>query len=394
MGKRVKHKPGKLGRNELCFCGSGLKYKKCCLPKGLTPPRPVEEVPLEVVEKWHEMNKKIAEREAKGIYIDLPNTISFKGKSFLAVGNKIMWDENAHATFHQLILRNLSLTLGKEWWGAETAKPETERHFVKRCFEEISNKPIRDDQDLHQETENLRSFLPTGHMQSLMSLAFDVWLLTHKGFMPDDWLHRLRNREEYQGVRYEIAVASIFVRLGCRLEFFDDKGIKPKPQRPEFIAVHEDTGNRVAVEAKSRQRPGVIHAKGEPNLRKAMLGDVTKLFNKALKKQTDELPYLIFIDVNAPTEANQKTLETRWFADIKKLMEAQGENTPENPQSYTALVVTNYSPHYEGDKVTPVGGNCIVAGQYVDHPLADGLDGVFLGMLQTAINGYGYVPNL
>ena len=23
----------KLGRNELCFCGSGQKYKKCCLAK-------------------------------------------------------------------------------------------------------------------------------------------------------------------------------------------------------------------------------------------------------------------------------------------------------------------------------------------------------------------------
>lgn len=23
----------RLGRNEECFCGSGLKYKKCCLPK-------------------------------------------------------------------------------------------------------------------------------------------------------------------------------------------------------------------------------------------------------------------------------------------------------------------------------------------------------------------------
>jgi preprotein translocase subunit SecA len=28
------HKPGlKVGRNDLCPCGSGKKYKKCCLPK-------------------------------------------------------------------------------------------------------------------------------------------------------------------------------------------------------------------------------------------------------------------------------------------------------------------------------------------------------------------------
>lgn len=26
-------KPEKIGRNDLCPCGSGLKYKKCCLNK-------------------------------------------------------------------------------------------------------------------------------------------------------------------------------------------------------------------------------------------------------------------------------------------------------------------------------------------------------------------------
>jgi hypothetical protein len=29
----------KLGRNELCFCGSGQKYKKCCLNKDETRER-------------------------------------------------------------------------------------------------------------------------------------------------------------------------------------------------------------------------------------------------------------------------------------------------------------------------------------------------------------------
>jgi hypothetical protein len=225
-----------------------------------------------------------------------------------------------------------------------------------------------------------------------MNLAFDVYLLTHKNFLSDDWLNKLRNFKEYQGVRYEIAVASLFVRMGCTLEFYDDKDVKPRPMRPEFIAVHAETGNRVAVEAKSRQRPGVIHAKGAQNLRKAMLGDFEKLFNKALKKQTDDLPYLIFIDVNAPSDINEKTSESRWFADLRKMMDSRGESTTDNPQPYTALIVTNYSPHYEGNEVTRTGGNCIVAGLYTSHPLADGVHGVFMGKLQQATNGYGYIP--
>ena len=31
----IKKKPRKLGRNEPCHCGSGKKYKKCCLDKGI-----------------------------------------------------------------------------------------------------------------------------------------------------------------------------------------------------------------------------------------------------------------------------------------------------------------------------------------------------------------------
>src|SRR5271157_1332883 len=34
-------RPRKLGRNDPCSCGSGLKFKKCCLPK--TQPQPIEE---------------------------------------------------------------------------------------------------------------------------------------------------------------------------------------------------------------------------------------------------------------------------------------------------------------------------------------------------------------
>ena len=29
----IKQKKEKIGRNDLCFCGSGKKYKKCCIKK-------------------------------------------------------------------------------------------------------------------------------------------------------------------------------------------------------------------------------------------------------------------------------------------------------------------------------------------------------------------------
>ena len=388
----MSNRSSKLGRNDPCFCGSGLKYKRCCLPKGNVPPRPISEVPPEVLEKWQEMNSKIKQVQDHGIYINFPNTISFRGKSFLAVGNKLMFDKNEHATFPELILRNLQLSLGEEFWNEEGAKPPEEKHFIRKCFQEISTKPIGPHQDLHQESENKRSFLPNGHLQSLMSLAFDMYVLQHKNSLPDDWLERLRSRNQYQGVRYEIAVASIFARIGCTLEFYDDKTEVTK--HAEFIATHDETGNKVAVEAKSRHRAGVIHTTGEANLRKAMLGDVTQLFNRALEKDTDGLPYMIFVDVNAPTNINESTIETRWFADVRKMMEARGETSSEHPDKHNLLCVTNYSPHYEGDELVRSGQTAYVAALHTLHPLADGIQGEFMSKVMQAATGYGFVPDL
>lgn len=382
--------PDELGRNDPCLCGSQVKYKRCCLPKGVSPPRPASEVPPEVLEAH---NRTQAERrllESQGIYIDFPNTITLKGKSFLAVGNQLLWIPQPDLSFHQLIIWNLTMTLGKEWWATESAKPEAKRHFMRRCLDEMKANPPGEEQDFQQVTDKLRTFQATGHMQSIISVAFDVYLLAHKSFMPDDWMRRLSDRNEYQGVRYEIAIASLFVRIGCNLEFYPAEN--PKRRRAEFIAHHPETGVRVAVEAKSRQRPGILNAKGEADLRKAMRGDIHGLFNKALKKETDDLSFLIFIDVNAPTETGVSTKDSQWFKDVQKMFDSLETPTAAKPQSHNALIITNYSFHYDGNDVTRGGSFSFVYGQYPRYPIAGGLDGVFMSKILQATGGYGYVP--
>jgi len=390
MPKHRRDKPGKLGPNEPCFCGSGVKYKKCCHLKGLVPPQPLTEVPPEVVRHYQAVEAERQLLRTKGIYVNFPNTMTAQGKSFLGIGGSIMWHPKPNLSFHELILWNLTMTLGNKWWNQQSAKPALDRHFIRRCFDEIKNNPPGVKEDLQQVTENLQSFLATGNMQSVTSLAFDLYLLTHKGFMPEEWLERLRDRNEYQGVRYEIAVASLFVRVGCSLEFYPAEN--PKRHRPEFVAHHLELDTHIAVEAKSRQRPGVIHANGDINLRKAMRGDVQKLFNKALKKETDNLPFLIFIDVNAPTSVDEATVETQWFTDIQKMFASYDEPSAENLQKHNALVATNYSFHYEGNEVARAGQFSVAFGMYPEFPLAGGIENPFFMRLMEAVSGYGYVP--
>ena len=65
----------KIGRNELCFCGSGKKYKKCCyLNKGKNntpstePPIKISEAILKISEH---LIKKYPQRERITVLIDL-----------------------------------------------------------------------------------------------------------------------------------------------------------------------------------------------------------------------------------------------------------------------------------------------------------------------------------
>ena len=395
MSKRRKTKPGKFGRNEPCFCGSGVKYKKCCLISGLKPPKNTMAVPQEVKDNLSDTRARKEFLEGKGIYINMPNTIIFKGKTFLAAGNKVMYDDNPHATFHQLILRNLKLTLGEEWWDIESSKPAKEKHYIKRCYDELKGSDTREDLDIKAVDKHTRTMLTTGDTQALLSLAFDVYLLTHRNYMPEEWIERLRGREAYQGVRYEIGVASLFVRIDCELEFYDPNERNEnnkQPKRAEFIALHRETGNRVAVEAKSRQRDGVLHHPGTPNYRRAVRGDITDLYKKALLKVTDGLPLIVFIDVNSPTEANKTIDQAQWYIDVRRSFESRPEPSSENPDKHTALFVTNYSSHYQGNDVSSSGQYLFIGSIHPSQPLADGNTGTFIQKILRAASGYGYVP--
>ena len=227
----------------------------------------------------------------------------------------------------------------------------------------------------------------------MLALRNGEMLISSKNYLPEEWVKKLRDYKQYQGVRYEIAVASLFVRIGCNLDFYK-KEKSPKGyfiKRPEFIAELPITGDKVAVEAKSRQRKGVLHQPGEKNLLKAMLGDVTNLFNDALSKEHDNLPYLIFIDINAPIDG-QKTVETRWFSDIKKMLDQNTKNLNGKPEPYNGVISTNFSPHYHEDNPSYGGGYAIAMNQHMQNDFVGGPEGVFMSILLNAIHNYGRVP--
>jgi len=101
MGRRIqsrqKHERKKIGRNEPCPCGSGLKFKKCCLTKAKPIFTAVRECPPGLREKamriFDEQRRREQERVARFGEIRPQISAEFQGQRLVVVRNKIFYSD-------------------------------------------------------------------------------------------------------------------------------------------------------------------------------------------------------------------------------------------------------------------------------------------------------------
>ena len=101
----------------------------------------------------------------------------------------------------------------------------------------------------------------TGSLQAWYQLAYDLHVLSHYSTLHELVLKRLKLKDQYQGARYELSVTAAMIRAGFCIEHQDEQDISSKHY--EFTATHKRTGQKVAVEAKSKHRTGVLDYPGE-----------------------------------------------------------------------------------------------------------------------------------
>jgi len=229
---------------------------------------------------------------------------------------------------------------------------------------------------------------PDGWTFNLLSLAFDISMIIHRAEkIPKDLINRLRNKNEFQGARYEIAVASIFARIGCEIKFIDNKNNNER--HPEFYAEIPSEKIKVAVEAKSRRRPGVIHESGEAEISNLRKTRVVPLINEALKQNPDNMPFVIFIDINQPHSLSQSPEE-----HVKRLVKATTNlksSSSVKPDDFSLIYFTNYSGQFLQEEQMVKTYSTFVLPQFSKYPINNSS---FLPKLQKAVNSYGYIPNL
>lgn len=388
----------KIGRNDPCPCGSKksdgspIKYKRCCLLKKFSPPS--EEMIREAMKFFQKKEVEEHALREKGIFINYVNPCTYtdprtdKKVKAWALGNRMFHTRPEHETFHEFIIDHLRKeVIGQDWWNEQLRAQQ--KHFLFRCFIKWDEWAKKNATEATRVDSNTWYATTDGWAKTLSSLAFDICSLEHTQQLPEHILRRLKNYGEYQGAHYEIAVAAIFSRLGCRIDFLD----KDRSSTPhcEFIATHIETGVSIAVEAKSRQRSGVKHATGKIEEEKLLRGDVQKLLNKALKQNPKDKPFVIFIDINAPLTPETPMEQKQWFKDIQKMMGTYPEPTSEIPEGYTGIFFTNFSPHYDAEDKSAPNEHLAVIPLYATYPMPNP---VFGEMLLSAIRNYGFVPNV
>jgi len=306
---------------------------------------------------------------------------------YLRVNNSIYFSDKKRVTFHEALIDHLSLVLGKEWKEAQAKLPVGDRHFIFECYNETDRYLSSRDADVHKENQQISSVSPNGYVQSLISLAFDVYLLENARVLDGKVVDRLKLKDQYQGARYEITVAAIYIKAGWTIEWCrDQRGVKI----PEFIATSSDGKCKMAVEAKSKRRDGILHKDGVFDPKNAEKGNMLYLFKEALGKETFDLPYAIFMDLNSP-QTIAKAHKEHWLSDLRALFSSVNPSHNESTIEKQNLVVsTNFSPHYDG-RGKAIGGQYTIAlSSNAEHPISN----EYLDPIILAIENVQSVPML
>lgn len=313
----------KIGRNDPCPCGSGMKFKRC---HGMTSRllHPPPELMAEIQKKVKEHRGKEKQREQQqGLGRPIISTM-FNGMRIVAVKDKIFYSDKWN-TFHDFLFDYLKNVLTPEWGNQELAKPLENRHIILQWYDQT----CRYQKTYMTGSGKVYSAPMTGAVASYLGLSYNLYLLQHNADIKRQFILRLRNNEQFYPAYYESFVAACLIKAGFILELEDETD--GSQTHCEFTATCTKSGNKYSVEAKSRE-PGKGHA------------IVSNQLVKALKKRAEH-KRIIFIDANVPDNATESE-GISWLGESLRSIKSKEalviKGVPA-PEAY--VVVTNHPCH-------------------------------------------------
>ena len=316
-------------------------------------------VPREVLERIaHHRASEAGRVREFGEVRPIIHTETAEGFRMVAVGSEIHWSGD-WKTFPDFLSYFIKKKLGAEWGNAELAKPLKDRHPILQWYNAMCELQRTSREAAGVEKGEAYGSELDGPTRAYMLLAYELYVLGDHMVLPESLLRRLRDPVQFQGARYEVYVCATMVRAGFQVEHEDETDSEQK--HTEFLAVHKATGVRVAVEAKSRHRRGVLGAKHGGKLQppESFRVGIRDLLKSAVAKAPG-IPYFIFIDGNMPPEVAVPTSSGAWIDEVRETALAEGVVTTGGdalPQSvFNALFVTNTPDYYVGPGNPPPEG--------------------------------------
>lgn len=345
-------KGNKTGRNDPCPCGSGLKYKKCHGRNVTDLPKNSERMDQGLLVHWPpRIQQELLEREAierrrKTLYGQVRPTIAldFQGFKMVAVGNQLHYSKK-WKTFHDFLFDYIKNCLGSEWGNAELRRDSSEKHPILQWYKTLCDFQR---QNIKQEGE-VYSADCTGPVGAYLSLAYDLYVLRHHSALQERLLKRLRDKQQFQGARYEVFVTASFIKAGFDIAFEDESdGTR---SHCEFEGTHKQSGRMYSVEAKSRHRSGYLGQDGDPRANDDIRLRIGNLLRSALKKEAAHTR-IVFVDINMPPENRDvRPFQARWFKSLmNEISRVETDTIGGKPIPPAFLFFTNHPYHYVGEE--------------------------------------------
>ena len=353
----------KIGRNDYCPCGSGLKYKNCHLLI-TNQPLPLN-LPMPVLKKLREGKRRVeAEaRNRKRERGEVRPIISCDTRfgRLVAVGNKI-FKTAKYADFQGFLLEHALYLIDEEWIKSESPKASGTTNPLCKWYGDtfclIEKAKIREGQKRNF------SFSP------LLSLAYDLYVLSDHLLLQERILNRLRHSDQFSAARYELFVAAACIRAGFELTY-EDEGDRSR-RHVEFLAIHKTSAQKVLVEAK--QSMAAKHNYG-------------KLINDAVGKAGSH-PLVVFVDFNKSPELARSFL-VEGNPKIHQML-SRINRSLNGQDLFNLLVFTNHPyQHATEEEPYPERKSLVIKAK---NPLLIPKDRMLVTRLTRAVMQYGNIP--
>jgi hypothetical protein len=340
---------------------------------------------------WRKLDPELLPASADPVSAALDTEMKRQSKSYKVpslpsriVGNARVWrvgtcdyPRPVTDSYHLFLIDFLMEVVSREWFERRSDPDHPLIRWLDASLARV--KKVRADDRFVR--DGVRQALSIGAELSLKTLAHDLAHLRHQEALPKAVLkplkRRLRNREEFQSARYELAVGGICARAGLRIRYLDDK----TKRQPEFIATDPITGASLAVEAKSR------HPSDELD---ALRGKVVGLISDAHGQNPGDRPFVIFVDANAPGLRGADVIDRAWFQNYWHNQRDRALPPSDKPDECNGLFLTSFPWHWEPDALVERHEVSMEFSTKPKHPLPDQV----VGRITASLDHYDVIPVL